>query len=362
MAGNFHSAPFDDATLLKLAIYEQYLKAWLPVFIEQEPNYNWTGNINIFDFFSGPGKDENGQPGSPIIAAHICLEYADKLEQKERYVCLHFSDTGKKKLQQLNNELSDLSLPSTIRYKIARNDFTTAFAKSLPTMEKAANLIFIDQCGVKEVDESVFRKLISRQMTDFLFFISSSAFNRFSYTKYLNPGEHLNKNTPFKDIHRAIANMYRAMIPPGQKYYLAPFSLKKKAHIYGLIFGSNHLLGILKFLEICWKVDTERGTANFDIDEDRLPQKNQTLNLFGENDKSSRVKAFQSELREKIIEGRFESDKDVFTYTLTNGFLPTKHAKEVLSSLSKEGRISMDNMQLRMGSICIKEPRRFTLH
>jgi hypothetical protein len=55
--------PFDEGTLIKLKILEDYFKEWLPVFIAN-PNPIWK-EIQIFDLFAGEGKDVNNVPGSP---------------------------------------------------------------------------------------------------------------------------------------------------------------------------------------------------------------------------------------------------------------------------------------------------------
>jgi hypothetical protein len=58
MAKDLHETKFDEATNVKLAIYRDYLKEWLPVFLAKEEPI-WT-TINIFDFFAGPGTDAIG--------------------------------------------------------------------------------------------------------------------------------------------------------------------------------------------------------------------------------------------------------------------------------------------------------------
>ena len=61
---DFHDNPFDEGTLIKLDIFELYLREWLPVFLAST-KYNWR-ELHIFDFFAGPGTDPRGQLGSPL--------------------------------------------------------------------------------------------------------------------------------------------------------------------------------------------------------------------------------------------------------------------------------------------------------
>lgn len=365
MNADFHKTEFDDVTQLKLDIYKEYIRKWLPVFVEKKVKPPWNGKINIFDFFCGPGKDSAGRNGSPVVAINECRQYNDRLEEKGRSVNLFFSDENRLKIDQLNKLLSEYQLPSKVRYQTNCEAFSHAFIRKLREISGAANLIFIDQCGVKQVTERVFKTLVDLKGTDFIFFIASSYFNRFKTTfefrKYLNLANHLDEDTPYTDTHRVIADVYRSMLPPHSSYYLTQFSLKKGSNIYGLIFGSSNLAGIAKFLEVLWKIDPERGEANFDIDDDKLPSKRGDIpDFFKDNTRSKKVTLFQDRLSQKLLAGDFSSDRDVFIYALESGFIPTKHAKEVVITLIKEGVLFCDG-QPRMSKICIKDPRAFKL-
>ena len=58
---DLHDEPFDDSTIAKLEIFEDYAQAWLPTFIMQG-----MPALCVFDFFGGTGYDKNGVAGSPI--------------------------------------------------------------------------------------------------------------------------------------------------------------------------------------------------------------------------------------------------------------------------------------------------------
>ena len=365
MSNNFHGTAFDDATLLKLEIYRSYISKWLPVFINRPNNQAWNGKINVFDFFCGPGVDKDGCPGSPLIAIEECKKFSEQLSKNSRTVNFHFNDDKPSKIKQLKETLSRQELPNTITYETSSEKFTHAFMHKMRHISGSANLLFIDQCGIKEVTPNVFNTLTSLKGTDFLFFIASSYFSRFKeseeFKHYLDASGHLADDTPYYDTHRVIAAMYRDMIPSDTEYYLAPFTLKKASNLYGLIFGTSNLLGILKFLETCWEIDPERGEANFDIDNENLPNKpGDTGDLFKDN-KAQKITIFQNNLVEKILRGDFNSDKEIFIYSLECGFVPTKHAKGPVVELIKEGKIICDG-QPRFSKTCIKEPRSIRIY
>ena len=73
MSRDIHKEAFDEGTQAKLAIFEDYLKEWLPVFLSKRDIF-WN-TINIFDFFAGPGSDPNGIKGTPLIITSELKHY-----------------------------------------------------------------------------------------------------------------------------------------------------------------------------------------------------------------------------------------------------------------------------------------------
>jgi len=104
-------------------------------------------------------------------------------------------------------------------------------------------------------------------------------------------------------------------------YYLAPFSIRKGPNVYGLVFGSRHPRGIDKFLQVAWK-HSLGGEANFDIDEDFLI-KNQYDLFTGYVEKSKKIGIFEKELKELILSKKLITNKQIYIFTITQGFLPS---------------------------------------
>lgn len=139
-------------------------------------------------------------------------------------------------------------------------------------------------------------------------------------------------------IHRIVLEYYRSKIPSEKKYFLAPFSIKKPSGIYGLIFGTNHTLGIEKFLHVCWKHDKLTGEANFDIDNEKIDVNRPTL--FVEYNVPTKKQVFDSSLKQKILDKDLKTDIEVYLFTLSEGFL-LKDANTIIKELVKEGKISI---------------------
>ena len=349
MSRDIHKKPFDEGTKAKLAIFRDYLREWLPVFIAKKEIF-WN-TINIYDFFSGPGSDGFGNNGTPLIILEELQPHFDNIISKKLNVNLYFNEYDKPKYEILKNTVTpddeDLR-PYSI--EIDNLDFKIAFEKKFPKMgiKGNTNLLFLDQTGVKHINEEIFSKIINLKQTDFLFFISSSTIKRFaehpSISQYIKLNTEDIEKTPYHKIHRLVLEYYKSLIPQNKEYYLASFSLKKNAGLYGLIFGSGHVLGIEKFLMTCWSIDPERGEANFDIDDDKI-QKGQFDLFTNEVKKPKKVDLFEKELRENILNKTLTTDKAIYLFTITNGFLPS-HSRKIITQLTKDNKIQKCNFNL----------------
>lgn len=347
MNRDLHIKPFDSGTKAKLSIFHDYLKEWLPVFLAKNKIYWHT--INIFDFFSGPGIDTKGNKGTPLLILDELQVYLNEIQSKKIIINLYFNDYSEEKIESLKKNLEPYK-NNLINIKLESKDFKDAFKGQLALMSKSdtANLLFLDQTGIKQIDEIVFNSIVALKTTDFLFFISSSTIKRFKNHPAISTYHNINpekiENTEYDQIHRLVTNYYRDLIPKSKEYYIAPFSLKKKAGLYGLIFGSGNPFGIEKFLRTCWKIDPLRGEANFDIDNDKINPGQ--IDLFtGSTQKPKKIEKFETDLRENIFLKNLTNDKEIYLYTLNNGFIPT-HAKKVIKDLISERKIKKNSFSI----------------
>lgn len=343
-AKNLFRKPFDDGTKTKLTLFENYIVEWLPVFLS--PNKVIWPTINVFDFFAGEGYDCIGTKGSPIIILESIRKYKDFIIRKKLSVNVYLNEYDKNKYNTLVQNLAEYGDVNYINIRPYNEDFQEVFKKLYPIIKanNTANLVFLDQNGIKQINNEVFGSLIKANTTDVLFFISSSLFTRFyeheSFLKHLSIDKSDIVNNNYYNIHRTIFHYYKMLIPSTIEYYLAPFSIKKNSNIYGLIFGTHHTLGIEKFLHQSWKLDKIRGEANFDIDND-----NHTI---GQVDMFSnkvlgpkKIDAFEKDLKNLIITQKLKTNYQVYVHSLTNGFLP-KHANSILKSLKSDKIIKND--------------------
>jgi three-Cys-motif partner protein len=326
-ADGFHGRPFDEGTLTKLDIFELYARAWLPVFLSQSPP-QWRA-LHIFDFFAGPGHDSAGTPGSPLRLLTQLREATSYRAWSELKVNLHFFDADPAYVSSLRTRLETPgAVPLGVTYSVDARDFEVAFHESLPILKAsgAAKLVFIDQFGVDQVDDQRFRELVRFPACDFIFFISSSTLYRFRNHPAIK--QKIQRPDDYSHVHRAVLDYYRDLIPNGVRCFLAPFSIKKGANIWGIIFGSGHPRGIEKFLQVAWKKDAITGEANFDIQGDWKP------GLFS----PTKVDSFQQDLEQGLMSGQIHNERDALNLVFRHGVKP-QHAEPVFKRLRAAGAI-----------------------
>ena len=345
MAKNINKKPFDEATKLKLDIFRECFREWLPVFIHNP----YIDRIFIYDFFAGSGSDIEGTPGSPIILLEEAKGENCKVcnSVKNKQIVFGFNELLDDKNKELETSIktfvekciSQNCKEKDCQYKqhIAKLEFKDAFNsdnfKKILKNDKIAKFILLDQYGFSQVDENIFKELVDSPKTDFIFFISSSFIQRFR--EHENTKKHIDtskidfeKCTP-KERHRVIANYFRGLINKSE-YYIHHFSIKKGANHYGLIFGSSHSLGMEKFLKVCWDKDIYAGESSDNINNDYVKG-----SLFHNPDESFKKEEIRAKIREMILNKEITDNISGFKFTLSQLCQP-KLFTEVVKSLEKD--------------------------
>jgi hypothetical protein len=147
------------------------------------------------------------------------------------------------------------------------------------------------------------------------------------------------RNVDYNNIHRFVCEYFRQKLGD-QRYYLAPFSIRKGGNTYGVIFGSGSLLGLQKFLKVCWNKDAITGEANYNIDGDFTWAGGKSL--FEEYNVVTKVALFEHDLK-KFIRERSPTNHDVYKFGLLKGFLPSQ-ALDLLRSMHKDGTLMVSDL------------------
>lgn len=338
---DIHKEPFDEGTLTKLEIFQQYAREWLPVFVMSQRK-----KVYIFDFFAGTGYDVNGVPGSPIRILQEIKSQIQNINKNGTIIHLFLNEYKKKKYDQLmeaykafidnNPELSC----ENIRMTPYNKDFGELYEILEPQIGQVPSLVYLDQNGIKFIADKYLNSLIKKPQTDFFYYLSSSFFVRFGNTpefKAIVPQATMEeiKETPYKYIHNEILNYLKSKLPEGSPVRMFPFTIKKKAGVYGIIFGASHILAADKFLRVAWKINDVNGAANFDIDDDFAKDQ---LELWGPQP-IKKIDAFKQKLHAKILAGEIRNNKQAYDYATDMGHIGT-HAKEELMEMKRKKLIT----------------------
>ena len=339
-AKNHHKEAFDQETLAKLEIFEDYAQAWIPTFVMQGCE-----EICIFDFFAGPGKDIIGVDGSPIRVLKKVRVHIENIFKNKVKVRLFINELDQKKFNQLKSSCSEYleenpEVKRAVSIEYFNQNFEELFYELLPIIKSKPSLVYLDQNGIKYFSPRYIRDLGETSRTDFLYFVSSSFVGRFGDTdefkRHLKIDLQEIKNRPAKLVHRILVSEIKKDLPSDTALKLYPFSLKKGRNVYGIVFGTSHLRAVDKFLSIAWKRNEVNGEANFDIDDD---QKKDQLELFITH--PTKIEAFKQLVRDKILSGEISNNLDLFTFAMEEGHIST-HAAECLKNMRKENEVSYD--------------------
>lgn len=344
---NLHNEPFDENTICKLEIFEEYAKAWIPTFLMQKH----IKEIHIFDFFAGSGYDKEGVKGSPIRIIEKISEQKDNLCKSDISIKVHLNEYEPHKKKQSKFVQLRESCQSFFEGNnwIKRNvsifyyneDFETLFPKLFPVISESPALVYLDQNGIKYLSEKYFLELARTKQTDFLYFVSSSYFWRFGdkdeFKIHIDIDMDKAKKNGYKLIHRTVTEHLKRSLPNNSPLKLYSFSIKKGSNIHGIIFGASHLRAVDKFLSIGWQRNRINGEANFDINEDK---KKGQLNLFSSN-QLTKIESFQENIKKLVLDSKLTDNKKLLEYTYSQGHIPS-HAAECLRKLKKEKMVDYE--------------------
>lgn len=338
MTADIHKKPFDEGTLAKLEIFEDYAEAWLPTFI-----MSGVSKITVFDLFAGQGHDTTGVSGSAIRTLVQIKRHSENIRTHGTKIALYLNEFVGRKLALLEKACQDFlsanpEVASVVKIHYSSEDFEVVFARLIPIIGGVPSLVYLDQNGIKAIAPKYFQQLAAKPQTDFLYFVSSSYFWRFGdsdeFKSHLDVDIAEAKKDAYRFIHRHVLNQIRQNLPADTKLRVYPFSIRKGANIHGIIFGATHPLAFDKFLRIAWKRNETNGEANFDIDDDY--SKSQP-DLWSGKSLTKREK-FDRDVREKVLNGQIGNNSEALAFAYSEGHIGT-HADAVLRAMKKAGEV-----------------------
>lgn len=354
---DINKSEFTEETKLKLDLFRECYREWFPVFVHNP----YIKHIFVYDMFAGSGRDSVGNPGSPIILfqescgdkKQHCKSLTKKNAPQVTFAFNEFESTKKDELEEnvsrefnaCKSQCTERTCPFEKSFYCGQNDFSSlinnnATFNQILSNKNYAKFILLDQYGFKQINDDIFLKLVNSPNTDFIFFIASSFVRRFkdmpAVTAYFDNNKISYDESRPKECHRVITDYFRNLISPEKNYYLHSFTIQKGTNYYGLIFGTNHSLGMEKFVKVCWRHDKLAGESNCNIDNDF-----ELGSLFYDPNNSIKRNTMQSILESKILQSEITDNITGLNYVLKNGCEP-KLFVEVVKKLLQQGKIQVD--------------------
>jgi len=330
----------------KVDFYKTYLERYIAILCQSQ----FIHHIRIYDVFCGMGIYEDGGKGSPVVAYDtIKAIYDTHRISNKTDVLLTINDISESRIAKVNDYIDANKHP----YCIVRPynlDIEKLLEKVVPeisaTPKDTRNLVFIDPYGYKDIKKELLLNLLANGRTEVILFLPISHMQRFTNAA-LQDEEEIIQYEPLRQfvfsffpqkIHPIRMNTVSVMeyiqyladaLKFNDKFYATSYYIERdKANTFALFFMSSNIFGFEKILETKWTLDEEHG-GGF-----RLPEKDQTINMFAEefaietkNENARRLRI--------IIETALkttQTNRDIYELVLRNGFLP-KHANEVLKEI-----------------------------
>jgi hypothetical protein len=115
--------------------------------------------------------------------------------------------------------------------------------------------------------------------------------------------------------------------------YTHHFTIKKGTNYWGLVFCSNHSLGMEKFLKVCWNHDEFSGESNCNINNDFIEG-----TLFYNLENTNIKERVKKDIKNKILSKEIKENISGLKYAMRCGCLP-KLFSDTVKELEKDGII-----------------------
>jgi three-Cys-motif partner protein len=175
MSRDSHFGMFQAHTRLKHFLLQVYLKQWPSILITGRTNAGAAAPRMLWfvDAFAGAGRDEQGTPGSPIIAAEIAIEinkahYPKPGKTSGMRVLAIEANQGR--YEQLAKALESYSAVAEVR----PGSLKDIIGKVMPFLEQhdAPALFFLDPFGVHGLDATLLPQIFRVKRTEILLLFS----------------------------------------------------------------------------------------------------------------------------------------------------------------------------------------------
>lgn len=344
---------FNESTKAKLDIYKAYIVRYLNVLKMAFSRYgNGKNTVYIADLFAGPGKDENGNPGSPsILLDYISQTYLQGLNLN---ICFNEANAeNADKLERFVKNHKAYKQPG-INIDVQRKkyeDLLPLIKKKHQNISYYKRFFFLDPFGYKEIHLADIRDVLDDGNTELLLFLPVSFIYRFkSRDDIYKPIKAFLSDfvsTPIDNIvgndRKFIQEILHTLRIKLDNIFVDSFIIQDnsgKGHNC-LIYFSRSRKGLEKFVEAKWEIDKNEGSGYDKI--------NATMESFLETFYKDALKNALT----NYLKGAKKDNIEIRNFCYENGFLP-RHGTAVLQQLNAVGaiRLSPYNNRCKIRNNC----------
>lgn len=263
-------------TETKHKLLREYLARWIPILAQRREG---GGRVVYVDGFSGAGRYESGDPGSPLLAIEIALHHSRLpvlLQRPDFEMVFVFLEMDEATWQNLKAELKQFvaanPVPSKLRIlEPIHGEFSKSMKETLDLLDEqrkslAPAFVFVDPFGpVGFPFETIRRLMVNR---------SCEVFIRFNHSRLTTFISRPNMKSRIDELYGCdewlqarelrgrerevfLIELYESQLKgPGGIRFVQPFrTVDLRGRIAYFVFATNSSRGFEEMKDAMWKVD-----------------------------------------------------------------------------------------------------------
>ena len=309
----------------------------------------------IVDGFSGPGRYETGEDGSPLIMLKTLLEHDAFERMKEVEFLYLFIEHDKRRVDHLKSELDGITIPENVKVMLEHGEFETTFGKIVDDVHQqqgrtlVPTFAFIDPFGYTAAPMSLAGRFLAFERCEALIFLPLNYLVRFvgrdgqeDAMNSLFGSERWREAIKMKGEERGafLLGLFEEQLgSQGKVEHVRSFELRTAdGNDYRLVFASQHDKGLELIKDAMWSIDPVAGTRYIAT---RTPEGQEVL--FTSDATAVDTGPLLSHLRDKFDMEWFTIEEAQKATLLETHFRVSGHLKEkTLAPAEKAGKIEVD--------------------
>jgi three-Cys-motif partner protein len=268
--------PLDPHTKRKHFLLRTYLAAWVPILTSRP------GRIVLIDGFAGPGRYDQDEEGSPLIALRALVRLHPPRQNLE--ASLVFIEADPERFTALDAEIAAFrenpGVPDWLHVEAREGEFaevmTDAELRRLRGGRPVPTFAFIDPFGFSGVPLDVVVRIVGAPHAECLITFMFEAINRHLANPNPKNQAHfdelfgtrewrgfLAEHDPDRRRDGLVGLYRRQLMERARLKYVRTFEMIDAGNRteYFLVFGTNSKLGLSKMKQAMWKADPATGSV-----------------------------------------------------------------------------------------------------